>query len=238
MLPESPDFHARAELSEYLDEPCELEVLRVYLRDLEKLNRWLLGYRPVLNWLETFELKAHEAPVRILDAGCGYGDGLRRVERWARDREIAVELTGLDVSEDTVELAREASLAASAIDWVCADLFSYVPRQPAHIVMSSLVTHHFSESDVVRFIRWMEEHAERGWFVNDLSRAAVPYHLFRLFAKATGLHPHVQHDGAVSIARAFVAEDWRRMCAAAGLRSGDVTICGYTPARLCVGRTK
>ena len=61
--------------------------------------------------------------------------------------------------------------------------------------------------DVVRFVRWMEQNAEMGWFINDLSRAAVPYHLFRWFAKLAGLHPFVQHDGPVSIARAFVPED-------------------------------
>jgi trans-aconitate methyltransferase len=149
-----------------------------------------------------------------------------------------VELTGLDVSADAVALAREASPAASTIKWVCADLFSYTPQKPFHVVVSSLLTHHFKEDEVVKFLRWMEEHAERGWFVNDLSRAAVPYHLFRLFSKAAGLHPYVQHDGPVSIARAFVAEDWRGMCRAAGLSADDVTIRGYTPARLCVGRRK
>jgi hypothetical protein len=53
-----------------------------------------------------------------------------------------------------------------------------------------------------------------------------------------GLHPFVQHDGPVSIRRAFVAEEWQRLCAAAGLRPQDVTIRGFTPARLCVMRRK
>jgi len=84
----------------------------------------------------------------------------------------------------------------------------------------------------------MEEHATRGWFVNDLSRNAVPYHLFRILAKVVNLHPFVQYDGPVSIARSFRPEDWRRLCDAAGLNDGQVTIRGYTPARLCVARSK
>lgn len=238
MQPEALDFRRRAELREYLDEPCEREVLRAYLRDLEKINRWLRGYRPVLDWLDGFAMKPNGTPLHILDVGCGYGDGLRRVEQWAWARGISVVLTGLDVSADTVALAQEASPTGSAINWVCADLFSYEPRRPVHVVMSSLVTHHFSEGEVVRFIEWMEQLAERGWFVNDLSRAAVPYHLFRAFSKVIGLHPYVQHDGSVSIARAFVADDWLRMCAAAGLSAEKVMIRGYRPARLCVGRRK
>jgi SAM-dependent methyltransferase len=238
MLPDAPDFRARAELREYLDEPCDRDVLRVYLRDLERVNRWLLGYRPVLDWLDGFATKKNGRVLRILDVGCGYGDVLRRIERWARKRGIPVKLTGLDVSRDVVAIARETTPDASAIEWVCADLFAYTPRNRVDIVVSSLLTHHFDEGDVVTFLKWIEQHAERGWFVNDLSRAAMPYHLFRVFSRLMGMHPYVQHDGSVSVARAFVAEDWVKMSAAAGLGSEDVSIRGYTPGRLCVGRRK
>jgi len=90
----------------------------------------------------------------------------------------------------------------------------------------------------VRFLMWMEENARIGWFINDLSRAPIPYYLLNAFSKLAGLHPFVRHDGPVSIRRAFIAEDWRRMCAAAGLLDNDVVIEGFTPARLCVARTK
>jgi SAM-dependent methyltransferase len=225
-------------LREYLDEPVSPDVLRSYLRDLEKVNRWLMGYRPVLDWLDGFSATKSATPIRILDVGCGFGDGLRRIARWANARGVAVELTGIDVNTDAFNLAREAAPAVSGIHWICADLFDYEPLQPVHIVVSSLLTHHFSEVEVVQFLKWMEAHAERGWFVNDLSRAAVPYHLFRAFSRVTGLHPFVQHDGPVSIARAFVIEDWQRMCATAGLKANEVSIRGYTPGRLCVGRRK
>jgi len=90
----------------------------------------------------------------------------------------------------------------------------------------------------VCFLQWMEQNAQVGWFINDLSRNAVPYHLLKMFTRVAGLHPFVQHDGPVSIARAFVKEDWERMCAAAGLNLNEISIEGFTPARLCVGRRK
>jgi SAM-dependent methyltransferase len=235
---DAPDFRHRAQLTELIDEPCSREELRACLRDLAKVNRWLLGYRPVLDWLDEFAAEPIAGPLRILDAGCGYGDGLRRIEKWAGARGLAVELAGLDANPDAVAIAKDASPATSKIEWVCADVLSYAPPKPAHLIVSSLVTHHFGEADVVRFLEWLERHAELGWFINDLSRAAVPYHLFRVFAKVARLHPFVQHDGPVSIARAFVPEDWRRMCAAAGLGIGDVSIREFAPARLCVGRRK
>jgi SAM-dependent methyltransferase len=238
MPSEAIDFRQRAELTEMIDEPCTRNELRACLRDLERLNRWFLGYRPILQWLDTAASPRAAEPLRILDVGCGYGDTMRRIERWARARGIAVELTGLDINPDAVSIAAEATPPASAIRWVASDVFAQQPDKPVHFVISSLFTHHLTESDVIRFIEWMEHHATIGWFINDLSRAAIPYHLLRMFSKLARLHPFVQNDGPVSIARAFVREDWQRMCAAAGLDLRSVAIQPFKPARLCVSRRK
>ena len=50
------DFSRRVsprELPELMDGDCSYEDFRDCLRSLEKVNRWLLGYRPTLAWLET-----------------------------------------------------------------------------------------------------------------------------------------------------------------------------------------
>lgn len=232
------DFRQRAELSEFMDEPCSREVMEACLRDLARVNRWFLGYRPLLDWLETIHSRAPRVCLRILDVGCGYGDGLRRIERWARERKIAVELTGIDVNPDIIAIASQASPPDSAIQWTAADVFQYRMARPAHLVVSSLFTHHLRDDDVLRYIQWMEDRAEVGWFINDLSRAAIPYYLFRWFAKAAHLHPFVQHDGPVSFLRAFVPEDWCRLCTSAGLKRDQFEILAYKPARLCVSRKK
>ena len=248
-----PDFRHRAQLTELLDEPCSRDVLRACLRHLALVNRWTIGYRPQLNWLNTFVPPTVAQPIHILDVGCGYGDGLRRVERWAHARGITVELTGLDINSDSIAIAAEATSPAHHIRWVATDVFAYTPHKPVHIIISSLFTHHLSEPDVIRFMQWMERYAQLGWFINDLSRAAVPYRLFQVFAKLACLHPFVQHDGLVSIARSFVPQDWRRMCAAAGLDTAGLDTAGFDtggldtralsirtfkPARLCVSRRK
>jgi SAM-dependent methyltransferase len=238
MPSETLDFGHRAELTEIIDEPCSREQLRPCLRDVARLNRWFLGYRPALEWLESITPAVSARPIRILDVGCGYGDGLRRIERWARARGIAVESTGIDINPDAVAIAAEATPPSSVIQWIAADVFAYTPSHPVDLVVSALFTHHLAERDVIRFLQWMEQHAARGWFVNDLSRAAAPYHLLRIFSRLARLHPFVQHDGPVSIARAFLAEDWQRMCVTAGFNDHDVSIKAFKPARLCVARKK
>ncbi|MGA9060969.1 MAG: methyltransferase domain-containing protein [Terracidiphilus sp.] len=232
------DLRHRAQLTERMDEPCSRDELRACLRDLARLNRWFLAYRPLLHWLNTFVPPPVMRPIRIVDVGCGYGDGLRQIERWARARGLLVELTGLDIKPDAVAIAAEASPAASDIRWIADDVLAWKPDKPVHIVISSLLTHHLTEPDIVHFLQWMERHAALGWFINDLSRAAVPYYLLRVFARLARLHPFVQHDGPVSIARSFVPQDWQRMCAAAGLDERAVSIQPFKPARLCVARRK
>jgi SAM-dependent methyltransferase len=233
---EALDFSRRAHLSELMDEPCSREVIEACLRDLARVNRWFGAWRPVLRWLGEVRRQTLSGPLRILDVGCGYGDGLRRIERWARERGQPVELTGIDLNPDSIAIAE--SLSGSRIQWVAGNVFAYRPPRPPDLIISSLFTHHLCDSDVVSFLRWMEQNARLGWFVNDLSRAAVPYHLFRWFAKLAGLHPFVQHDGPVSIARAFVPAEWRQLCARAGLAQDEFELLTYRPARLCVSRRK
>jgi 2-polyprenyl-3-methyl-5-hydroxy-6-metoxy-1,4-benzoquinol methylase len=228
------DLSERAELSELMDGPCSYEELRDCLRDIAKVN-WLTGaYRPTIQWLDRVaDSTSISRALRILDVGCGYGDMLRQIERWAATRGIAVELIGVDLNEDAVRAAREAS-AGSGIEWIHGDAYSCAVE--ADVVISSLLTHHLAEAEIVQFLAWMESSARLGWFVNDLHRQAVPYYFFRTVAPLMGWHRFVRNDGPVSIRRSFVPEDWRRMLADAGV--GGVEIVEYRPARLCVGRLK
>ena len=238
MQHEPLDFSRRAELTELMDEPCSRDELRACLRDIEKLNRWFLGYRPVLSWLDSLHCSRSMKPLRIMDIGCGHGDLLREIDRWASKRSISVKLTGCDVNPETIAIAAEASPRSSGIEWVAADVFSLNGRGAVDVVVSSLFTHHLAEKDVVRFVRWMEQHTQIGWFINDLSRAPIPYWLIKAFSRVAGLHQFVQHDAPVSFRRAFVADDWRRICSAAGLPESEAAIESWKPARLCVSRIK
>lgn len=237
MPPSALDFSVRAQLTELMDEPCSRDVLRSYLRGLATTNRLTIGYRPTQYWLDSMRsaMLRQGRTIRILDVGSGYGDGLRRIERWCESNGIEAELIGLDLNPDATAIATEASPPNSRIQWVNADVFAFDAPQ-LDLIVSSLFTHHLADEQIVSFLEWMEARAKLGWFINDLSRAAIPYHFFRAFSRLMRLHPYVQNDGPISIARSFVENDWQRMCTAAGLSDDQFEIQPFKPARLCVNR--
>ena len=227
-----------------MDQPCSYEELRGCLHDIARVNRLTFAYRPTISWMEEL-VAAHPSPatpLRVVDVGCGDGDMLRRIDAWAAKRGVPVALTGIDLNPDAIRAAREATPPAQRIDqqieWIVGDALSNAAIGDIDVVICSLLTHHLTDPQIVQFLQWTERTARCGWFVNDLHRKAVPYHLFRLWARFTNWHPFVKNDGAVSIRRSFVVEDWKRLCAAAGLDAKTVSIKEYRPARLCVGRIK
>lgn len=236
MQPDNIDFTRREHLSELMDEPCSYAEFRNCLRDLVRVNRTVFSYRPTLNWLEQFAVSGRE-PLHIMDVGCGAGDMLRRINRWARPRGLRVHLTGIDQNPYATEAAREFG-SEEGIEWINADALSYVPQVKVDLIISSLFAHHLSDKDIVELLQWMERTAQRGWLVNDLHRSRNSYYIFRLLARGMRWHRFVQHDGPVSIRRSFSHEDWRSYVHDSGISLDCVNIFNAWPGRLCVARVK
>jgi len=236
------DLSKRAEpsaLPELMDVPCSYEDFRGCLIDLARVNRFTLAHRPTIQWLNrVVAASPHSKPLHIVDVGCGGGDLLRTIAKWAKRRGVPVLLTGIDLNPFAARFAAEVSSTTDGIRWLTGDVYSYPPDEDIDIVLSSLFTHHLSEPEIAGFVEWMEFSARRGWFINDLHRMRITVHIFEILAEVARLHRFVQHDGSVSIRRSFRKADWQRMCVAARVSLREVTIEARFPGRLCVGRTK
>jgi SAM-dependent methyltransferase len=233
------DFSERVSpraLPELMDGDCSYDDFRGCLRSLKQVNRWLLGYRPTLCWLERLP-RGRREPVHIVDVGSGGGDLLQEIAKWARKRNIAVELTGIDLNPYAARAAAEFT-SKTTIAWVTGDALAYRPEKAVDIVVSSLVAHHLEDEGVVALLQWMEATAQAGWFINDLERSEWSCRMFGLLARISRWHPFVRHDGPVSFRRAFRVEDWERLLAAAGVPRSGRTLEHWRPGRLCVGRWK
>jgi 2-polyprenyl-3-methyl-5-hydroxy-6-metoxy-1,4-benzoquinol methylase len=234
------DFSRRAsprDLPELMDGDCSYEDFRGCLRSLEQINRWLLGYRPTLSWLKRLPHGLHD-PMHIVDVGCGGGDLLRQIAGWARKRGIAVQLTGIDLNPHAARAAAESTPKELGIAWVTGNALAYRPEKPVDIVMSSLMTHHLEDEEIVALLRWMEATAQVGWFINDLERSEWSCRMFGWVERMVGWHRFVRHDGPVSFRRAFREEDWVRLLTAAEVPREALTVEHWRPGRLCVGRWK
>jgi 2-polyprenyl-3-methyl-5-hydroxy-6-metoxy-1,4-benzoquinol methylase len=211
--------------------------LAAILRELARFNGAMFGHWPVLSWLKraTRDVpKGHS--LTLLDVGCGYGDLLRAIRRWAARRGIAMKLIGIDMSADVVAVAREAT-PDGGIDYRVGDVFAFDAGEPVDLIVSSLVAHHMTDAMIENFLRWMETTARCGWFICDLQRSLVPYYFIAVSGWLMRVHPVVINDGRISVARALTREEWNARFAAAGL-ARDAVDTRWFMFRFGIGRLK
>ena len=223
----------RAQAEEQMDDPAlAADVYARVLGDLSRVNRWTLAQRPTLGFLDRTVVKGKR--LRLLDVGFGHGDMLRAIARWARRRGVAAELVGVDLNDKSLAAARAATPAGMPIAYRIGD---YAEMEgPFDVIVSSLVAHHMSEEELLRFLRHMEGQATRGWMINDLHRHRLAHLGYPLLARMLGVHRIVREDGRLSIARSFRPADWRRILEQAGVEGARIV--RRFPFRLCVERLR
>lgn len=223
------DFSKRSTQSELMDnEAVSYAEFAQCLRHLAFINLLTLAYRPTRNWLKkNVRAASPQKTISIYDIGSGGGDMLRKIRQWS-DQEIS--LTGIDINPWSKKFAEEITPETRSIRFETADIFAVDSGLRPDFIISSLFTHHLDDKALIRFIRWMDLRAGQGWFINDLHRHPLPYY----FIKAAMFLPFnrlVRHDAPVSVARAFTAQDWRILLAAAGIPPERTRIKWFFPFR-------
>ncbi len=221
-------FKKRQHTAELMDDPnISLAEMEQTFFQLAQLNALTLAYRPTLSALNFF-LNKHidkKIPLKILDIGSGYGDTLRKIHAWANTRKIKVELTGIDCNRFAAKIAKNATPNNRKIKFITGNIFDFKETENYHVIINSLMTHHLSNSEIIRLLRWMKHHASYGWFINDLHRHPIFYQLTKYFVKMTGFNYIIQHDAPVSVTRAFTRKDWEQLCSQAGQK--NISIAWY-----------
>jgi len=226
---------ARIRRDEQMDDPgLDPETYEKVLHDLSRVNAWTLAARPTLSFLS--RATRGMPAFRLIDVGFGHGDMLRKIARWAKRRDIAVDLIGVDLNPKSAQVARAATPIHWPIEYRTGDYKDVAG--PIDFVISSAVTHHMSDEEIHAFLKFMEKRAARGWFVNDIHRHAFAYHGFPLLCRVMGWHPMVREDGQLSIARGFREADWRALIDTSGIDPRAPRIVRRFPFRLCVERLR
>ncbi|MHA6246395.1 methyltransferase domain-containing protein [Pontibacter sp. CAU 1760] len=194
------------------------EELRQNLKELELINNWLGGHQVVLNALESLVI-GQPQPLRIADIGCGGGDTLKQIARWARKNRLQVALTGVDANDFMVQYARQQCQAYPEISIARHDVFSNAfARQPYDIIVCSLFCHHFSNAQLVQMFRQLHAQAQIAVIINDLHRHWLAYYAIKAITTVFKGSYLVRNDAPLSVWRAFKRPELRRLVEQAGVR--------------------
>jgi len=192
------------------------------LSDLAWINRWLGGRRLILHHLAPL-LDGRAAPIRILDVGTGCADVPRAIARWARARQLPVEIEGIDHHGRIAALARQRSTAYPEIRIRNADALSLpYPEGSFHVVLASLVLHHMEGEEQVRLLRELYRVASRAVVVNDLRRGRWPFLVTWAALHILSRNRLIHHDGLLSVRRSFLPAELLALARRAGWARAQV----------------
>lgn len=177
------------------------------LRDLERFNQYLGGHRALIRCLRRALPWLPQRRLRLVDIGCGRGDGLRAIARWASRNHVDLELIGLDANPAAIAAATRQSDQFPELRYVVGDAFGETLKDLApDIVTASLICHHFTTPALAERLPQLLAHTQ-ALVIADLHRHVLAHASFRALTKVLGCCAMTRHDGAVSVRRAFTRSD-------------------------------
>jgi 2-polyprenyl-3-methyl-5-hydroxy-6-metoxy-1,4-benzoquinol methylase len=215
-----PNFSVRSSETEVMDDlNCAGDVLERTLIELEFINQWLGGNAVTINALTTL-LKdiPKDRTIHIADLGCGSGEMLRIIHRWADKQGRKVKLTGIDANPNIIRYAEKNLSDIPSASLKPMDIFSPAFRQMNFdIVIGTLFFHHFSSSDLVNFFSNLKKSVMLGIIINDIHRHPLAYHSIKWLTSIFSKSSMVKHDAPLSVMRAFSRSDVTDILSHAGL---------------------
>jgi ubiquinone/menaquinone biosynthesis C-methylase UbiE len=213
------DLSERSQLPEKMDEPgIAKKEIHQALKELEIINKLLGGYRVILHALDQVEWS--DRPLTIMDVGCGGGDMLRAISKWAERKKKKVQLIGIDRNVTMTEFASDRSKTFSNIRFMTCDVFDdALMHEKADIVMNSLFCHHFDNDDLVNLIKRINQLASEAVIINDIDRHWFAYQSIKTITLLFSKTCLVKYDAPLSVARSLKRNEWQAILASAGINN-------------------
>ncbi|HEY0651827.1 MAG TPA: methyltransferase domain-containing protein [Chryseosolibacter sp.] len=219
-----PDFSKRSYDEELMDDlTCSGEVIRQTLKELETINTLLGGNHVTINGIQKLLDHARTNHFSLADLGCGGGDILRLIRRWAMRKKLVAELVGIDANPNIVNEAILYTPDPFNIRFESQDIFSPAfASRSFDVVTGTLFFHHFTNEQLTDFFRQLKKQARIGFVINDIHRHWFAYHSIKLLTKAFSKSPMVQNDGPLSVLRAFKKHELIEILKSAGIQSYSI----------------
>jgi len=202
------DLTQRVDQPEWMDTRVfPVGVMRETLGFLSVTNRFFGGTAVVLRHFEDWSRRWDRTQtIRVLDVGTGGAEIPIALAEWARAKGFQLEVTGIDLVEQAVQVARENSKHLKGIHVERKNLFDINNPGGFDYVIASLLLHHIAPEESVRLLKKIDALAARGILISDLLRSRASYLAVKALSFIIG-NPVVRHDGPLSVRRAFRLEE-------------------------------
>lgn len=209
------DFSKRALEKEWLD-TMDVSKKDLYrnLREFKWINRFLGSRRSLVQALEqiyqTKALNGSKQTLSILDLGCAAGDLSIAIDEWALTKKLNAKIIGIDINPAIIQYAQNnvGTTPSSQLELKVLDIFSpEFDDINCDIICLNNICHHFDDQDLILLLKKCYEKASLAVIINDLQRNCLSYYGIKILSKTLRLSHLAQHDGPLSVLRAFTYEE-------------------------------
>lgn len=201
------------------DLECSGEVLAQTLRELRIINKLLGGNYVTTSGLKHLMASSKNQQFTIADLGCGGGDMAFHIQKWAVNKGIDIQLTGIDANPNIISLAKEkATNENTTVEFITGNVFDpdFIP-EPVDIQTSTLFTHHFTSEELVQIFSNLRNKTNIGFVINDLHRHPLAYYSIKWLTGLFSKSKMVKNDAPLSVLRSFKRADWETILKASGI---------------------
>lgn len=185
--------------------------LREALRQLRLLNRIFAAGAPTLHGVKRLWMEADKPRhLSILDIGAGSGDVNRQLLQWAEKHEIDLAIQLVDLTAEACEEANQFFSKEPRVQIRQGNLFD-LSEASADIVTGTQFVHHFDEEELPGVVASMLRASRLGIVINDIHRHWIAWAAVWLTTRIISSNRYILHDGPLSVAKGFRAEDWNRL---------------------------
>lgn len=195
-----------------------LEEMKSTLNFLELTNRYFGGIQVILSYLESCSQNWNpNDTVSILDVGTGCADIPIAIQKWAQKKNLKINILGIDLVSEVVEIAKEKTKEIPQIQIMKTDFFELLrSNRKFDYCISSLLLHHIPPQQLKLFLTAMDQISNKGFIASDLLRSHLSLIAVGTLSFFLG-NRVVRHDGPLSVRRAFELLELKSIAAELGL---------------------
>lgn len=172
------------------------------LEELDKINAWLGGHQTTIRGIEKLAGRI-PGKLTIADIGCGGGDTLEAIRKWAATKNITVKLIGIDLLQGAITFT-EKKLNDPSVTLICGNALEIDPSLiKCDIAVCSLVLHHLYDEQLEQLLDKMHSIAKLGVVINDLHRHPLAYWSILILTRLLSRSELVKNDAPLSVKKGF-----------------------------------